>query len=458
MAGISLPLRSLLGSRSFVAQAAGYAYAGLAMAGPWLLTSLHMQILGRLEIPGILPTDLLSFQAVVLYAYCGSMLITGLLQLPAARHLSDRLFVRDTGAVVPAFTAASILSLLLHAAAGAAAIAWLRPPPLLALAELSLFAVVGLVSAGMIFLGVLRSFSTILAAFVAGMTVALSLSQLLGPRMGLTGLIAGFAAGHALIAAAFGARLRAEFPAGRLWTFGLLTTAARYPALPIIGVATAAALWIDKIVFWLGPWGLRSGSGLRICPLNDNGFFLASFTVLPALVILFIRLEGSFHDKYKDFYDALRRGADLQTIRRARAGIVDSFVATLVRIAVIQGLVTLAAILAAPALIERFRLDWLSFYVFRASCLGAYVQMLTLAVLLSAIHLALYRIAVAVSLTSLAAGAAGAWATLQAGPEYLGFGAVASGALALLVGYPWIRSVLAGLERHTFMGQVGSHG
>jgi uncharacterized membrane protein len=50
MAGISLPLRSLLGSRSFVAQAAGYAYAGLALSGPWLLTSLHMQILGRLDL------------------------------------------------------------------------------------------------------------------------------------------------------------------------------------------------------------------------------------------------------------------------------------------------------------------------------------------------------------------------------------------------------------------------
>jgi uncharacterized membrane protein len=456
MAGISLPLRSLLGSRSFLAQAAGYAYSALAMAGPWLLTSLHMLLLGRLDLPGVALSDLQAFQSIVLYAYGGSMVLTGLLQLPAARHLSDRLFVKDAGAVVPSFTGAAILSLVLHGAAGLLAAAILRPPPLLALAGLTLFGSVGLVSMGMVFLGVLRSFVVILCAFAAGIAAALTLSRILGPVHGLPGLVAAFAAGHGLVAAVFLSRLRAEFPGSRPWTFGLLSTAARHPALPVIGVATAAAIWVDKVVFWTGPWAVRTDAGLRTCPLYDNGFFLASFTVLPALVIIFIRLEGSFHDKYVRFFQELRRGADLQSIRAGRAEIVESFVATLLRIAVIQGMVTLASILLAPAIVAHLGLDWISFYVFRAACLGAYVQMLALAVLLSAVHLALYRVAVTVALVHLAASAAGAWATRLAGPEYLGFGAVAAGALSLLVGYPWVRSILSNLERHTFMSQVGA--
>jgi uncharacterized membrane protein len=315
---------------------------------------------------------------------------------------------------------------------------------------------VGLVSAGMIFLGVLRSFPVILGAFAAGIAGALTLSRILGPGHGLPGLIAGFAGGHGLIAAVFLARLRAGFPDSRPWSFGLLATAARHPALPVIGVATAAAIWIDKVIFWAGPWAVRTDAGLRTCPLYDNGFFFASFTVLPALVIIFIRLEGSFHDKYARFFEALRRGADLQSIRAGRAEIVESFVATLLRIGVIQGMVTLAAILLAPAIVEHLHLDWISFYVFRAACLGVYVQMLALAVLLSAVHLALYRVAVTMSLTLLLASAAGAWATRLAGPEYMGFGAVAAGALALAVGYPWMRSILNNLERYTFMSQVGA--
>src|SRR6516162_11421782 len=140
----------------------------------------------------------------------------------------------------------------------------------------------------------------------------------------------------------------------------------------LVGAAFAGGIWIDKIVFWTGPWGRASDVGLRICPVYDNGFFLASFTVLPALVLLFIRLEGSFHDKYAQFYAALRQGADLQTIRRSRGEIVESFGTTLVRLAVIQGMVTLAAVIYAPALMDLFGLDWISFYVFRAACLGAY--------------------------------------------------------------------------------------
>lgn len=454
MAGISLPLRRLLGSRSVLAQAAGYAAAGLSMAGPWLLTALHLLILGWLDLPGVSPGDLHAFQSVILYSYCGSMLLTGILQLVAARHLSDRLFVEDVGAVVPACTTAALLSLLLHGTAAAVAVAILRPPAPVAMAQFALFGSVGLVSTGMIFLGVLRSFGLILAAFVAGTATALALSQVLAPRLGLAGLIFGFAAGHGLIAAVFLSRLRGEYPSRRPWEFGLMRTAARHPSLAIIGAATAAALWIDKIVFWTGPWSLRSDAGLRICPLVDNGFFLASFTMIPSLVILFIRLEGSFHDKYRHFFESIRSGADLATIRRNRAAIVESFEATVRRIAVLQGMVTLGSILLAPVLVREFRLDPVSFYVFRAACLGAYLQMLALAVMLSAIHLALYRIALVMALVNVLAGAAGAWFTREAGPELLGFGFVAAGAAALLAGYPRVRSVLRNLERHTFMSQI----
>jgi uncharacterized membrane protein len=72
------------------------------------------------------------------------------------------------------------------------------------------------------------------------------------------------------------------------------------------------------------------------------------------------------------------------------------------------------------------------------------------------VHLALYRIALVVALVDLAAGLLGAWLTCRAGPELLGFGSAAAGAAALVVGYPWIRSVLAALERHTFMRQIGT--
>jgi len=456
MAGISLPLRRLLESRSILAQTAGYAIAGLSMAGPWLLTALHMQILGRLELPGISWKELQAFQSVVLYVYAASMLLTGLFQMVAARHLSDRIFVRDRDAVAPAYSAATLLSLLLHGAAAGVALLFLRPAPVLAMAELALFGAVGLVSSGMIYLGVLRSFPIILAAFAAGMAVALAVSQVLAPALGLAGLVFGFAAGHGLIAAVFHSRLRAEFPSRRPWDFGLLRTAVRHPALAVVGLAAAGAIWIDKMVFWNGPWSLRSDAGLRICPLVDNGFFLASFTILPALVILFIRLEGSFHDAYALFFGSLRAGADLPTIRRSRAEVVASFDATIVRIAVLQGMATLGAILLAPQLLQALRQDWISFYVFRTACLGAYLQMLALAILLSSIHLALYRVALAVALLNLLAGAIGAWATREAGPEYLGMGSVAAGALSLLAGYPWLRSVLANLERHTFMSQIRS--
>src|SRR5262245_49764992 len=118
MAGVSLGLRKMFGSRSAVSQSVGYAYAGIAMAGPWLLTFCTLLVFGVLPFPGLTPAERGAFTVFVLYGHCGSMLLTGGLQLVAARHVSDQLFVGDVRRLAPTFSAASLVSLVLHAATG----------------------------------------------------------------------------------------------------------------------------------------------------------------------------------------------------------------------------------------------------------------------------------------------------------------------------------------------------
>ena len=453
MAGVSLALRNLFGSRSYFAQAAGYAYAGIAMSGPWLVTSVYMQLLNSLEIPGVTAETRQIFQTFVLYGYCGSMILTGLLQLGVARHVGDRLYVGDAKGLAPAYASASLLSLLLHGAAGATFAVLSDAGPELAFAEMAFFGSLGLVWTGMIFLGVVRNFLLIFASFVAGMAASFVLSWYLGPRAGLPGLMIGFAAGHALIAAALGAGLRAEFPAERPFDFGFLRTMVRNPGLVVTGLAYAAGVWIDKIVFWTSPYAVRSDFGVRSFPIYDNAAFLAYLTAAPSLALVFIRLEVSFHEKYSKFYGAIREGADLRTIRECRREIGRSFRLTLSRILMFQAAVTALAILLAPEILGWVGLDWSLYYSFRFLCIGALLQVLMLAVLLAAIHLAFNRVALAMALAYVLVAAAGTWASLHLGPEFYGMGNVLAGLAALAVGYPSMSRALSVLERRTFMSQ-----
>jgi uncharacterized membrane protein len=453
VAGVSLALRNLFGNRSYFAQSAGYAYAGIAMAGPWLVTSVYMQFLNATEIPGVTLETRQFFQTFVLYGYCGSMILTGLIQLGVARYVGDRLYVGDTRGLTPSYASASLVALVLHGFAAGVFILFSRPDPLLAFAELAFFGSVAMVWTGMIFLGVVRNFVLIFFAFLAGMAASFVLSWILGPRAGLAGLLLGFAAGHALIGAALGAGLRAEFPADRPFDFGFLRTMVRHPGLVITGLAYAAGVWIDKIVFWASPYSVHSGLGVRSFPIYDNAAFLAYLTATPSLALVFIRLEVSFHEKYSKFYDAIRQGADLETIRECRKEIARSFRLTLARILMFQAALTALAILLAPELLSWIRLDWSLYYSFRFLCIGAMLQVLMLGVLLAAIHLAFNGIALGMALAYLLVAGGGTWASLHLGPEFYGVGNVLAALAALAIGYPPMSRALGSLERRTFMSQ-----
>lgn len=450
MAGVSLALRRMLGSSSYLAQAAGFVYAATAMTGPWLLTSLYIFLLPRLEVDA---AGQASFQAFVLYGYCGSMLLTGVLQLVVARHVSDNLYVGDAGRVAPAYAASALVTLALHAAAAAAFVAVTRPGPLLGAAEVAFFGSLGLVWTGMTFLGTIRNFMLIVAAFAAGMAVGLLTSFFLAAEFGAAGMLGGFAVGNVMIAALFAARLRLEFPAERTFDWGFLGAVGKYPALVVIGVAYAAGVWVDKVLFWCSPFAVRSDAGLRSFPIYDNAVFLAYLTVVPSLALIFIRLEVSFHDRYWRFFSSVREGADLATIRRCRKEVLQSFGHTVRRIVAVQGVVTLLAVLLAPQLLEWLRLDWIQYYVFRTACVGAFLQVILLSLLLAAIHLALYRLALAMSLVYAAVGGLATWATLRGGVEYYGYGYVAAGLAALAVAYPLLKRTIRSLEVRTFMTQ-----
>lgn len=454
MAGVSLALRRMLRSPSYGAQALGYVYAGVAMAGPWLLTSLFMVAVTGMDWGGRGQVERSVFQAIVLYGYGGSMILTGLFQLVVARHVSDELYLGRTESIVPCATGAAAVSLVLHLAAAVVFSALTRPPLLLAAAEVAFFGSVGQVWNAMIFLGTIRDYGAIVAAFAGGVGAGLGAAGGLAAPLGVPGLLFAFAIGHAVTAAFLGARLRAEFPAGKSAPrFGFARTFVRYPALMLIGVAYAGGVWVDKLILWAGPTAVRLPLGLTAFPLYDNAVFLAYLTIVPALALVFVRIEVSFHAACRKFFGALRHGADLETIRAAHARLRGSLERGVGQVALLQGTLTGGVILLAPHLLETLHLDRMQYYVFRAACLGAYLQALVLTLLLAGLHLALYRPALGMTLAYFLAAAFGTAATALLGLPYYGYGTVMAGLAALAVGYPWIRSRVRDLDYRTFMLQ-----
>jgi uncharacterized membrane protein len=415
-----------------------------------MLTFVSLLALGLVPLPGLSWEERGAFQVFVLYGHCGSMLLTGGLQLVVARHVSDQIFVGDVRRLGPTYATAALVSLLLHAGTAGLFALVTGASGMLAMAEVAFFGTLGLVWIGMLFLGTLRSYLFVATTFVAGMGASFATAVPLAERLGLPGLLGGFAAGQALIAAVFAARVRAQFPTARGLDAGLLETVARYPSLPFIGLAAAAGIWIDKILYWLGPFSVEFEGGLVSAPLYDNAVFLAYLTVLPSLMLLFIRVEVSFHDRCRRFHAAIRQGADLATIRTERERVRESLETTLIRLVGLQGTATLIAILFAPGLLDVLGIDWVQFYAFRVACLGAFLQVLVMTLLLSMIHLAFYRSALLMMGVYLGVCGGITLAFLGRGVEFAGVGMVAGGLAALPFALPRLRQSLLELDREAF--------
>jgi uncharacterized membrane protein len=452
MAGVSLALRRLLGSRSSVEQAAAFAYAGLAMAGPWLITAAVLVLLAReVDVPSKADARR-EFQAWVLHAYAVSAVLLGGLQLGAARHVSDRLYRGDARPLVPTFAGLALSSLALHALAAAGLAAVARPSPALAVAGAALMESLGLVGAALVFLGALRRFSLVLLAFALGGGVGLALRWTVFDGPGAEKPLWALAGANLFVFVFVAARLRAEFPSAGGCDYAWLGTLRRHPLLAVTGLAGAAGVWVDKAVHWFGPLSDRTPSGLPISPVYDQAFYLASLTVIPALSLLFVRIEVALHDRSRAFFRAMETGADLETVRRARRDLGRCFQDGLWRLVRLQAPLSLLAVVALPGLLEAVGAGWVQYYPFRLLCVAALLHVLVQAHVLAALHLGLYGLAATTAVAHAAGVAVFTTLALQAGWSYAGVGPVAGALAALALCHPAYRRAIRSLDRRTFLG------
>jgi uncharacterized membrane protein len=104
MAGIGFELRKLLQSNTILGTLKAYGYAGVISSGPWVLSIIGIMILGLLILPNkIMSWKITQFQISATYLIAFSLILSGLFQHAFTRFIADRLYDKQTYAVVPNF-------------------------------------------------------------------------------------------------------------------------------------------------------------------------------------------------------------------------------------------------------------------------------------------------------------------------------------------------------------------
>lgn len=456
MAGIGFELRRFLKKDSYLGLLQAYGCAALISSGPWVLSIFGVVAIGMFSIGLNAEVKIVTaFLISVTYLIACSIIFGGWLQLMFTRYISDRIFDEQKEVILP-----NLLGALLVTTLGSLLISVLLWPlfsgtslayRLIMLSNLVILSNIWIL---VVMLSGLRNYNLILGSFAVGYGISIVFAIFLR-GYGVEGLLAGFAIGQAIMMYLMLTLLVREYPAKALICFdffGREKTA--FYSLAATSVIYNFGIWVDKIMFWFNPATSEAVIGpIRSSFAYDPPIFLAYLAIVPGMAAFLLRIEADFVDIYDDFYNAIREGKTLSTIKQIKVEMMATIKASILEIFVVQLLTAVTIIYAASEILASMGLSddyW--------SLLSIYVVAVSIQVILMAINNILYYLdkrvitlylAIIFAILNIILTAV----TQHLGAAYYGFGYAGAVLLTTLVGLIILYQKLKKLEYETFMFQ-----
>ena len=455
MAGIGFELRRL-SERGLIGQVAATGHAAFVTAGPWLVTVLALGLIQRYIVFVVTEQDAYLLQALIIYAFCLTLLVTAPLTTAAIRASADDLYERHIhrirGNFILALTLGCLVCLglslplfafgfglsgadLMLASAGAGAIAMVWP--------------------SIAFASMVRAYLVISLSFAAGLIISVGLTLALAAReLGVGVQAAGFGAGLGLTAIALASTVIGTFPGAmpslRQSLLHLALRARNHGAMVCGAFLAVAAVWADSWVVWAGPLGKAAGNGLPTAPFYDSAMFMARLSILPGLIAFLLSVDIVVHERSRALMATIDDNGTLAHIRRRLEAVRQAADSSLTRLILLQAVCGAIVVLLAPAFIEQAGLRFEQLGTFRLGILGALFQAIFIAASTLVLHFGRGRIYLGLQALYLLLNLTGTAISLALPLHWLGGGYFVASATAAVAALAALRAVLASLDRLIF--------
>lgn len=453
MAGIGFRLREMAARKTFTEWLRLYTYSAVIFSGPWLISILALAALSTFVLPAMQEADVRLFVVTIVHVYCFSLVTTGLVQLVVTRYVSDQLYLRNPNAVVPTFIGSVAVTVLFQSMVGSVALFPADFDLFYKTLVLGLYVTISVVWIEMLFLSAAKDYSHVVISFAAGYLLSFIGGQICGVFFEVHGLALGFLAGQVALMVLLMYRILSEYRLGHGFDFAFLGYVRRYPALMATGLLYNAAIWIDKVLFWHSPSGLRMHSYFYTHFPYDSAMFVAYVTILPTLAIFLLRIETDFYLRYKNYYGAILQKAPLDRILERKREMREVLLSATRTTALYQGVVTSLAFILMPFLLALLGIDPDLTAVFRVGVIGAFFHGALAIVMILILYFDFRGSALFLSAVFLLSNATFTMLTTFTSERWMGFGYLGACALSLATGLGVFINRFQNLEYLTFMRQ-----
>lgn len=454
MAGIGFKLEKILSKSSYMNLVQGYSYSAIVSAGPLLCTIFSIAILTVIA-PGQMPIhEVMTFRTLVVYIYAGSLIGTSAAQMIVTRYISDRIFTNDFKAIAPAFVGVTIISLMVHFAAGAIFASFLDLGLPVQVTAVILFLAISIIWIAMIVLSASKDFIWIVKSFIAGASLSVVAGYLFGIKLGLLGLLGGFTIGQVLLVIMLLGQIFSEFEFRPRVEYYFLAYFKKFTALAFIATFYNIGIWIDKFVFWLTPeTGERIHSFLHASSVYDVPVFVAYILIVPSLAMFTVRVETSFYIHYRKFFLAILNKHPLSALEERRRNIVNALKTAMGRLIVLQGTITLVGLFLAPKIYPYLGMTSLNLGVFQIAMVATFLQALLQTLLIIMLYFDFRVDALVMSILFATTNYIFTRISIDLGFSYYGYGYFSSCLVSLVTGILIFNYRMKHLLYYTFVSQ-----
>lgn len=342
MAGVGVRLNQIFKRNTIFADLLGFVYSTVITIAPMLLmisALVLMQIIaGFSELPY---SEAVLFSCTVLYIFIFSLLTTAPLNAVLSRYISDMIYLEQYADIRPCYELGLFLNLMLSAVLGA--VFCVRehlvggvPVGYTFLGFCGYIALV-LVFYSMPYLSICKDYRKIALYYVIGMCVAVVLTLVLckGLHWDIArGMLFALTGGFFVIAVLANTLIRRYFPENSAHYRPVLQHLKKYWLLIAANTLYTLGLYIHNFVFWTTDLHMVVANSFICSQPYDLASCLAMFTNISATTIFISRVEMNFHEKYRDFSDAVTggRGSDIETAKTQMFRVLSNELMALVRI------------------------------------------------------------------------------------------------------------------------------
>ena len=342
MAGIGVKLNRIYHKNTITTNMIGFFYSTVVTIAPVLVVILNLMLMQKVlkfHTVGYLDREL--FSCTILYIFIFSLLTTSPFNAVLSRYLSDVIFEERYEDVQPCHRVGLLTNLGFSCLFAIPFCFWEHlvgdVPIYYVFTGYCGFVCLVMVFYNMLYLSICKEYRLISLYFLIGMIATFLLSVFLhyGCHISITySMLFALTVGFLFIAVLEWAKIHQYFPDNSEEYRRVFLYFRQYWQLILINFLYTLGLFVHNFVFWGTDMAMHLLHTFVCCQPYDMATFLAMFTNISASVIFISRVEMYFHERYRDYADAVfgGRGVDIRNTRKRMFRQLGSELMTLVRL------------------------------------------------------------------------------------------------------------------------------